>query len=156
MKVFECTKRPILSPCELPYFDFQVEPYIGCEHYCYYCYILPQAETNWSKKILIHRDIVNQLEEELENISPQAIYLGYYTDPFQPIEAKYYRTRNVLELLAQKGFSVGILTKLDFFYWESLHFGLWQFILRRNNNSKGLCIPKQVVEKRNQNLFGFL
>jgi len=113
MKVSECTDRPILSPCGLKEFDYQVDTYIGCEHYCYYCYVLDQAETDWSKEIRMHNDIVGQLSEEVDMISPQTIYMGYHTDPYQPCEAKYHQTRKVLELFLQKGFSASILTKSD-------------------------------------------
>jgi DNA repair photolyase len=57
--------------------------------------------------------MTSQLHEELETIAPQKIYLGYYTDPYQPCEAEYRQTRKVLELFLEKGFSAGILTKSD-------------------------------------------
>lgn len=113
MKVSECTNRPILSPCGLKDIDYQVDTFVGCEHYCYYCYVLPQAETDWSKEILIFKDIVDQLNQELDKIPPQIIYMGYHTDPYQPCEAEYHQTRKVLELFLQKGFSASILTKSD-------------------------------------------
>jgi DNA repair photolyase len=47
MKVSVCTNREILSPCGLKELDYQVDTYVGCEHYCYYCYALAQAETDW-------------------------------------------------------------------------------------------------------------
>ncbi|MCD4719889.1 MAG: hypothetical protein K8S13_08515, partial [Desulfobacula sp.] len=53
MKVSVCSSRPILSSCGLKDIEYQVDTYVGCEHYCYYCYALPQAETDWSKEILI-------------------------------------------------------------------------------------------------------
>jgi DNA repair photolyase len=90
-----------------------VDPYIGCEHYCYYCYALNQAETDWSKEVLIHKDITSQLESELAGIPPQTIYMGWQTDSYQPCEAEYRQTRQVLELLLEKGFSASILTKSD-------------------------------------------
>ncbi len=113
MKVSACAKRPILKQCGLSGFDYQIDTYIGCEHYCYYCYVLAQAETDWSKEVLIHEDIVDQLGKELEKIPAQTIYMGYYTDPYQPCESNYIQTRKVLELLLQKGFSASILTKSD-------------------------------------------
>ena len=113
MKVSKCSHRPILVPCSLENLDFQVDPYIGCEHYCYYCYVLQKAETDWAEEILIHNDITGQLREELEKIPPQKIYMGYNTDPYQPCESEYRQTRNVLKLFLEKGFSASILTKSD-------------------------------------------
>ena len=113
MKVSVCSSRPILSSCGLKGIDYQVDTYVGCEHYCYYCYALPQAETDWSKEILIHNDIDNQLGKELDKIPSQTIYMGYHTDPYQPCEAEYLQTRKVLELFFKNGFSASILTKSD-------------------------------------------
>jgi len=113
MIIKPCTNRPVLNPCTLEGRNYQVDPYIGCEHYCYYCYALDQAETDWSKEVLIHKDITNQLESELSGIEPQIIYMGWQTDPYQPCEAEYRQTRQVLEVLVEKGFSASILTKSD-------------------------------------------
>jgi len=113
MKVSTCSHRPVLETCELDNFDYQIDPYIGCEHYCYYCYVLGQAETDWTEEILIHKDMAGQLSKELEGVSPQCIYMGWRTDPYQPCEAEYRQTRRVLELLLEKGHSTSILTKSD-------------------------------------------
>jgi DNA repair photolyase len=52
-----------------------------------------------------------RLAAELCNIEPQAIYMGWNTDPYQPIEAENKVTREALSLLARGRFSVTILTK---------------------------------------------
>jgi DNA repair photolyase len=113
MNVTPCTDRPILEPCTLQGRNYQIDPYIGCEHHCYYCYALNQAESDWTQQILIHQDISTRLESELAAIPPQTIYMGWQTDGYQPCEEKYLQTRQVLELLLAKGFSASILTKSD-------------------------------------------
>lgn len=113
MKVSTCSHRSVLVPCGLENFRYQVDPYVGCGHCCHYCYVLPLAETDWNREIRMHADIVGQLGVEIERIAPQKIYLGYYTDPYQPCEADHRQTRKVLELLREKGFSASILTKSD-------------------------------------------
>jgi DNA repair photolyase len=113
MRVSTCAHRPILVPCNLQNFDYQIDPYIGCGHYCCYCYALNQAETDWDKEILIHSDISGQLNEALATIPPQRIYLSYYTDPYQPCEAEHRQTRKVLTLFLERGFSASILTTSD-------------------------------------------
>ncbi|HJO93891.1 MAG TPA: radical SAM protein [Victivallales bacterium] len=113
MKVSICSHRPLLTPCTLEDFEFQLDPYIGCTHNCHYCYALNQAETDWSNEIQIHRDIVEQLNHELAEIPPQNIYIGWNADSYQQSEITYNQTRRVLELLLEKGFSVTILTKSD-------------------------------------------
>jgi DNA repair photolyase len=69
--------------------------------------------TDWRKEVLIHKDIASRLESELAGIPPQTIYMGWQTDPYQPCEAQYRQTRQVLEVLLEKGFSASILTKSD-------------------------------------------
>ena len=113
MNVSICTHRPLLKTCALEDIEFQLDPYVGCEHYCYYCYALNQAETDWAEKIQIHRDIVKQLTQELAGIPPQTIYLGWNADPYSPSENKYRQTRQVLKLLLKMEFSATILTKSD-------------------------------------------
>jgi len=108
-----CSPRQVLEPCELEGFHYQVDPYIGCEHHCYYCYALNQAETCWEEEILMHQDIAGTLSRELSLLDPQSVYLGWNTDPYQPCEKIYQQTRKALELLAHRGFSACILTKSD-------------------------------------------
>ena len=112
MKISTCSNRPILEPCGIKKFDLQIDPYIGCGHYCYYCYVLKYAETDWNKEILIHNNI-QQLHEELDRITPQTIFMGHHTDPYQPCESKLFQTRKVLELFLEKRMSASILTKSD-------------------------------------------
>ena len=111
MKVRKCSPRKILNPCSLEAHNYQVDPYIGCEHFCRYCYAMNKAETDWEKEILIHEDIIGQLTQEMNSLEPQSIYIGMNSDPYQPSERTYKQTRKVLELLAERGFSVCILTK---------------------------------------------
>ena len=69
IKVTEGGRRPILTPCSLPNFTYQIDPYSGCGHLCRYCYVLAQAETDWSREIRIHGDIGGQLTEEMFTLS---------------------------------------------------------------------------------------
>ena len=101
MRYGVCSKRKILTECGLSDFAYQIDPYIGCEHQCQYCYALNDAGCEWDSEILIHE--------------PQKIYFGYTTDPYQQSEMKYKQTRKVLSFLHEKGFSAGVLTKSDLF-----------------------------------------
>lgn len=113
MKVSLCSNRPILQACSLERYAYQCDPYIGCEHRCSYCYVLNQAETDWSREIQAHRDFAVRLRAELLPLKPQTIYFGMNTDPYQPVEEKRRDTRQALELLVEFGFSACILTKSD-------------------------------------------
>lgn len=111
MNIRKCFNRKILNPCNLKLFNYQVDSYIGCEHFCCYCYALNTAETDWKKEILIHGDLIEQLSREISSLEPQTIYIGMNSDPYQPSEKNLNQTRKVLELFANSGFSVCILTK---------------------------------------------
>ena len=111
MKVGLCAPRPILQPCSLEGHTYQVDPYIGCEHDCHYCYAQNDAEVCWAQQILIHPDLEQRLGLELEGVAPQSIYMGMNSDPYQPAEERRLQTRKALELLAEREFSVCILTK---------------------------------------------
>ncbi|MDJ0624024.1 MAG: radical SAM protein [Desulfocapsaceae bacterium] len=113
MRVSTSAQKSLLSPCGLDGFNYQFDPYVGCEHYCRYCYVLQQAETDWHQEIKIHSNMVEKLTEELSKIEPQRIFIGYHADPYQPIEKEYLQTRKALEILQEQGFSASILTKSD-------------------------------------------
>lgn len=65
MRITTCSHRPILVPCRLKKPNYQIDPYVGCAHYCRYCYALNQAETDWTKEIQTYKDIDRQLSGEL-------------------------------------------------------------------------------------------
>lgn len=111
MKINTCSPRKILQPCALSGNKYQIDPYIGCEHHCCYCYAQNQAETDWTKEILVHQDFKTQLTQELSRLDPQPIYFGWNSDPYQPSEETLQHTRQALKLLAEGGFSACILTK---------------------------------------------
>lgn len=106
-----CSRQPLLQPCSLEGHDYQLDPYIGCEHLCCYCYALKKAETDWKSEILTYRDLTFALERELLALEPQRIYMGWSSDPYQRAEETCLQTRRALELFAQRGFSVCVLTK---------------------------------------------
>jgi DNA repair photolyase len=75
--------------------------------------VLNQAETEWIEEILVHPDFEGRLREELHGVRSEKIYMGYFTDPYQPCEADLRQTRTALELFRERGFSAGILTKSE-------------------------------------------
>jgi DNA repair photolyase len=94
-------------------YQYQIDPYIGCEHHCLYCYALNGAQTDWAQEIRIHEDFAPRLKQELDGLSPQGFYFGWNSDPYQPAEKEHRQTRQALELLASHGSSACILTKSD-------------------------------------------
>jgi DNA repair photolyase len=142
VRVGVSSPRRVLEPCELEGLSYQVDPYLGCEHHCYYCYALNQAETCWEEEILMHQDMVDRLSQELSALDPQTIYVGMNTDPYQPSEECDQQTWQALDLLAQRGFSACLLTKSDLVVRDV------DLLLRMKGSSAGISIAFQDEDVR--------
>jgi DNA repair photolyase len=101
-------------------FDRSINPYQGCEHGCSYCYARPSHANfglspglDFESKLFAKTNAAELLRKELAapGYQPATIALGANTDPYQPIERRYRITRQVLEVLAEYGHPVGIVTK---------------------------------------------
>ena len=90
-------------------------PYVGCEHACKYCYAsFMKRFTNhpepWGEFLNVKRwpHIRNP-----EKYRGKEIFLSSVTDPYQPAEERYGRTRALLEQLRGSGCRLSIATKSD-------------------------------------------
>lgn len=113
MEVVETSRERIIQPCSLAYFDHELDPYVGCEHRCVYCYTQNEPEVDWGQQVGLFPDFRERIGTELDELRPEVIFIGMDTDPYQPIETKYKHTRLALEEMAGRGFSGSILTKSD-------------------------------------------
>ncbi len=120
--VFVETPKTIISRNQSPdiSFDRSINPYRGCEHGCSYCYARPthafmglSPGLDFESKLFVKSNAAELLRRELSQDSyvPRTIALGANTDPYQPIERNHRITRQVLEVLAEFGHPVGIVTK---------------------------------------------
>ena len=100
--------------------EYSMNPYQGCEHGCVYCYARNthpywgySAGLDFESKILIKRAAPQILAKKLA--SPKwiaaPIMLSGNTDCYQPAEAKYKLTRQILEVVERYNHPVGIITK---------------------------------------------
>ena len=121
-EIFADTSRTVIATNDSPDipFDRSVNPYRGCEHGCIYCYARPShnflglsSGLDFETKIWAKHDVAALLEEELARPGYRCtpIALGSNTDPYQPVERRLGLTRSILELLAELGHPVGIVTK---------------------------------------------
>ncbi len=113
MEIKKVANKGVLRKCSLEGFNFQIDPYLGCEHLCSYCYGLNRARFDWEKQVLMYEDLIGELSHELDVFPPQKIYIGMNCDPYQPAERDFEQTRQALLLFSGKGFSTCILTKSD-------------------------------------------
>ncbi len=103
-------------------FHWSVNPYRGCEYGCKYCYARFTHEfMERSDPELFEREIYakdwdeSEFKQELKAVhSGQIIGIGTATDPYQPAEKKFLRTRHLLEAMQDiAGTSIFITTKSD-------------------------------------------
>ena len=104
---------------DLP-FDRSINPYRGCEHGCIYCYARPSHAylgfspgLDFETRLVFKPDAAVLLRAELARpgYSCAPVALGSNTDPYQPVERDLGITRAVLEVLAECGHPVMIVTK---------------------------------------------
>ncbi|MBS7658457.1 MAG: radical SAM protein [Candidatus Bathyarchaeia archaeon] len=117
MKIIEvkCVSGLVLS--KLPGLRYCLNPYLGCEHACKYCYVpsmLNNEEAlNWGKIIKPKINLPEVLTKEVKRKQKGVVGVSTSTDPYQPLEKKYNLTRKSLEILKKEGFPISIQTKSD-------------------------------------------
>jgi DNA repair photolyase len=101
-------------------FDRSINPYRGCEHGCVYCFARPthawlglSPGLDFETRLFAKPGAAARLREELADprYQPATIALGTNTDPYQPTERRLGITRQILEVLAECGHPVSIVTK---------------------------------------------
>lgn len=105
-----------ISKSRLPDIDYALNPYIGCEHSCIYCYSPDftsdrEVAYNWGLIVVAKENIANILEEEVKKLKKGIVGVSTITDPYQPVEAKMELTRKCLKILVKYGFKISIQTK---------------------------------------------
>jgi DNA repair photolyase len=123
VQYFEIGARSILNRTKpnMP-FQWTINPYRGCEFGCKYCYARYTHEfmgmedgRDFESRIYAKAAAPEILRRELRKIDREdSIAIGTATDPYQPAERIFGRTRAILEIFAQeKGRRVSITTKSD-------------------------------------------
>jgi DNA repair photolyase len=113
LNTVEVSREHVLAPCPLEGIEYQIDPYLGCEHDCTYCYAQNSCPVEWGAETGIIPGMDEILERDLSGLSPQTIYVGMNTDPYQPVEEDLGVTRLILERLLRHGHSACMLTKSD-------------------------------------------
>jgi len=124
------------SPASTGMGFWSINPYVGCEFGCTYCYArdthryaveraerrdgepaLEEALPPWlafEKRILVKTDVAERLARTLDpsKLGNDSLVIGTATDPYQPAERVYRLTRKVLEVLTGfRGLRIGIISK---------------------------------------------
>ena len=125
------------SPASTGMGFWSINPYVGCEFGCTYCYArdthryateraegrsgLPSGGDGemppwlaFEKRILVKTDIAERLLRTLDpsKLGDDSLVIGTATDPYQPAERRYRLTRSILEVLIRfRGLRIGIISK---------------------------------------------
>ncbi len=101
-------------------FRWSLNPYMGCEHRCTFCYVRAfehRADRPWDERygqsIRVKVNVADVLKKELGRPSwkREVVAIGAATDPYQPAEGRYRLTRRCLEALAAAHNPFGLVTR---------------------------------------------
>lgn len=120
--VYEDASRTIVAENDSPDvgFRYSVNPYRGCAHACTYCYARPTHEyldlgagTDFDTHVVVKPRAPELLSQRLAQRSWSGELLAFsgVTDCYQPLEASLGLTRACLEVCADRGNPVAIITK---------------------------------------------
>ena len=111
----EIQVKGIITKTDIPVCDYAVNPYVGCSHGCRYCY------ASFMKRFSKHSEPWGEFLDvkywpqirNPEKYSGKEFFFGTVTDPYNPQEEKYRRTRSLLEELSGSNVKITIQTKSD-------------------------------------------
>jgi DNA repair photolyase len=114
MKIKEILAKNILSKSKV--YDYTLNPYIGCEHGCSYCYArfmkrFTGHKEDWGEFVDVKINAPELLDKEIKKKKTGRVWISGICDPYQPIEEKYELTRKFLEILLKHDWPVTIQTK---------------------------------------------
>jgi DNA repair photolyase len=113
-ELLEVEAKSALTVLGLPGGGWSLNPYVGCNHACLYCYapdVLRVERERWGRYVVAKRNVPTLLAHELKTKTKDDVFLSSATDPYQAAEGETQLTRRCLELLARADWPVGILTR---------------------------------------------
>ncbi len=111
----EIEVKSVLSKSNLPVCEYSVNPYVGCPHACQYCY------ASFMKRFTNHPEPWGDfldvkywpIIKNPQKYAGKELFIGSVTDPYNPQEEIYGRTRALLTQLQGSGAKISIATKSD-------------------------------------------
>jgi DNA repair photolyase len=101
-------------------FNWSLNPYMGCEHRCTFCYVRAfelradrPYDDRYGRAIRVKVNVAQVLRQELSRRSwkKEAVAVGAATDPYQPAEGRYRLTRKCLEAFRDFANPIGLITR---------------------------------------------
>ncbi len=114
MIVREIYVRSILSKSKV--FDYVVNPYVGCQHGCTYCYArfmkrFTGHKEPWGEFVDVKVNAAHLLQREIVKMPLGRVWVSGVCDAYQPLERTYELTKKCLEILVRYDWPVTIQTK---------------------------------------------
>ena len=114
MKAKEIRAKSIISVSKV--YDYVINPYVGCQHACSYCYArfmkrFSRHAEPWGGFVDVKINAADLLLAEIGKKKKGSVWISGVCDPYQPLEAKYRLTRSCMEILARHGWPVIIQTR---------------------------------------------
>lgn len=133
--------KRILNPTSINLGDYVINPYMGCEYACLYCYVrsnkaVIRKSKPWGSYIEVRLNALQLLEKEILVKKPKQVLLGSTCECFQPAEEKHMLTRGILEILNRNGIYYTILTRSPYIrqYMQVLKGGYCKAVYFTVNN----------------------
>src|SRR5512139_2997334 len=109
MQIREIHAKTILSRSMVS--DYAVNPYVGCQHACVYCYAkfmkrFTGHKEDWGAFVEVKVNAPELLAREVKKKKVGRVWISGVCDPYQPLERKYRLTRKCLEVLVENGWPV--------------------------------------------------
>src|SRR2546429_1158940 len=101
-------------------FEWSLNPYMGCEHRCTFCYVRAfemradrPSDDRYGRTIRVKVNVAEVLRRELGRRSwkGDTVAIGAATDPYQPAEGRYRLTRACLEVLRDASNPFSLITR---------------------------------------------
>jgi len=114
MNVREIESKTILSVSKI--YQYVINPYIGCQHACSYCYArfmkrFSKHKEPWGEFVDVKINAADLLPAEIKKKKRGSVWISGVCDPYQPLEAQYKMTRKCLEILANHNWPVVVQTR---------------------------------------------
>jgi DNA repair photolyase len=114
MIVKEVHSKSILSVSKIQ--DYVINPYVGCQHGCRYCYAryikkFTNHKEAWGDFVDVRINAADLLQIEIKKKKRGRVWVSGLCDPYQPLERKYQLTRKCLEILVNNKWPVSVQTR---------------------------------------------
>lgn len=115
VRAYEVKATTALPRSNLPGMAYALNPYVGCEHDCVYCFapdMLHKDPAKWGKEVGVRSNLPTLLAKEIRN-KRGVIGIGTVTDPYQQLEKSCLVTRKCLMEIVRHDNPISVLTKSD-------------------------------------------